>query len=124
MSAVRKKEPRPEIGSILWDVHEHLYYDKSVTVSPLKEYVVTLGEVVGFFEGGFVEVKMVGEVPGHGRMPRHHKLSDIDKSMVFRTPRGAALYAKALTEEYEKTWGWTKDPPMRRTWEKYLEEGT
>ena len=115
------RQERPEIGSILWDVHEHLYYDKSVRISPLTEYVVTPGEVVGYFEGGFVEVKLVGEVPGHGRLPRHHKLSDIGKRKVFYTAREAALYAKELTEKHERTWAWTKDPPMRRTWEQYLE---
>lgn len=124
MSSARKREHRPEIGSTLWDVHENLYYDKSVRAAPLTEFIVTPGEVVGFFERGLVEVKMVGEVPGHGRMPRHHRLSDIGKRRVYYTAREAALYAKELTEKYERTWGWTSEPPMRRTWEKYLEEGT
>ena len=112
----------PEIGSTLWDVHEHLYYDYSVTVAPLTEYVVTPGEVFGYFEGGFVEIKLVGAVPGYGRMPRYHKLSDIGKKYVFRTPREAALYAKELTERHERTWGWTGEPPLRRTWEQFLKD--
>jgi hypothetical protein len=115
------RQQRPEIGTILWDVHENLYYVPG-RAGPLLEYIVTSAPVTDYFEGGYVEIKMVGEVPGHGMMPRHHKLSDLGKRKVFQTPREAALYAKELTEKYEKTWGWTSDPPLRRTWEKFLEE--
>ena len=118
------KQKRPEIGTILWDVHEHLYYDRTVDVAPRKEYVVTSATVTGYYEGGFVVLCLVGPVPNGDRSfpyPRQHKLSDIGKT-VFGTALEAAIYAKELTEKYERTWGWCLKCPLRRTWEKYLEE--
>lgn len=50
------KQKRPPIGTILWDVHENLYYDYSLSPAPLTEYVVTSAPVTGFYEGGFVEI--------------------------------------------------------------------
>lgn len=41
---------------------------------------------------------------------------------VFRTPREAALYALELTEKNDRVWARMGEKPMRRTWEKYLEE--
>ena len=111
---------RPAVGSKLWDVHEHLYYIPN-RAAPVMEYVVTEGEVTGYFEGGYVEICITGPVPSHGILPRRHKLSDIGKR-VFFTAREAALLAKEWTEKYERTWRWTKDAPLRRTWEQYLEE--
>ena len=120
------KQKRPPIGTVMWDVHENLYYDKAIQTAPLKEYVVAAGEVTGFFEGGYVDIRLVGPVP-RGNLsfpvPRYHKLSDVGYK-VFYTAREAALFAKQKTEQYERTWGWTKDPPLRRTWEQYLEEQT
>ena len=116
------RQLRPEIGTILWDVHENLYYGGKRFVS--KEYVVTSAPVTGYWEGGFVEICMTGPVPDGDRsfpVPRRHKLSDVGKK-VFYTARAAATYAKELTEKYERTWGWTGETPLRRTWEKYLEE--
>lgn len=118
------KIQRPPIGSKMWDVHENLYYDKSVKVAPLVEYVVTEGKVTGYFEGGYVEICMTGPVPRGDLsfpVPRRHKISDIGKR-VFYTAREAALLAKELTEKYERTWAWTNAPPMRRTWARFLEE--
>lgn len=122
---MRSRSSRPEVGTVMWDVHESMYYLKNYA-GPLKEYVVTSAPVTGFWEGGFVEICMTGPVPRGGMnysVPRRHKLSDIGKK-VFYTAREAALYAKELTEKYERTWGWTGETPLRRTWEKYLEEST
>ena len=119
-----KKQKRPEIGTIMWDVHENLYDDRAVSAAPLKEYVVTPGEVKGFFEGGYVDMRLVGPIPKGDRSfptPRYHKVSNIGKT-VFYTAHEAAELAKKMTEDYDKAWRWTDDPPMRRTWEKYLEE--
>jgi hypothetical protein len=119
------KQKRPEIGTVMWDVHENLYYDKTVSVAPLTEYVVTSAPITDYFEGGYVEMKMCGPVPHGDRSfptPRFHKLSDVGKKIVFYTAREAALFAKELTEKYERTWGWCLKQPLRRTWEKYLEE--
>ena len=118
------KPKRPEIGTILWDVHENLYYGKADEDFICTEYVVTSAPITDYFEGGYVELKMVGPVPHGNRSsptPRFHKLADIGKK-VFYTAREAALYAQELTEKYERTWGRFMKQPMRRTWEKYLEE--
>ena len=116
------KVSRPPVGSVMYDVHEHLYYIPD-HAGPVKEYVVAAGEVTGFFEGGFVEICLRGRVADRV-VPSRRKLSDIGKT-VFYTAREAALHAKELTEKYERTWsGISKDPPMRRTWEFYLEEET
>ena len=119
-----KKTGRPAIGTILWDVHENLYYGTAGEPYVCTEYVVTSAPVEDYFEGGYVELKMCGPVPHGDRSfptPRFHKLSDIGKR-VFYTAREAALRARELTEEHERTWGWTGDPPLRRSWEKYLTE--
>ena len=117
-----KKQKRPEIGTVMWDVHENLYYIPG-QAGPVKEYVVTDAPVVGFWEGGFVEICMTGPVPRGDlcpTVPRRHKLADIGKR-VFYTAREAALYAQELMEKYERTWGRFLKQPLRRTWEKYLE---
>jgi hypothetical protein len=119
------KQKRPEIGTVMWDVHENLYYDKIVDVAPLIEYVVTSAPITGYYEGGFVEICMVGPVPDGDRSfpyPRRHRLSDLGNKIVFTTAREAAIYAQELTEKYERTWAWCLKQPLRRTWEKYLEE--
>lgn len=114
------KRDRPPVGSVLYDVHEHLYYIPD-HAGPVKEYVVAAGEVTGFFEGGYVEVCLCGRVADR-IIPRRRKLSEIGKT-VFYTAREAANYAKDLTDKYERTWsGISNDPPMRRTWEHFLTE--
>lgn len=115
------KQKRPEVGSTMWDVHENLYYIPG-RAAPVKEYVVTEGTVTGFFEGNYVDMRLVGPIPRGDKSfptPRYHKLSDIGKR-VFCTAKEAALLAKKMTEDHERTWAWTNDPPMRRTWEHYL----
>lgn len=122
---MKERKKRPDIGSSMWDVHENRYYVDG-RAGPLLEYVVTEGTVEGFFEGNYVEVKLSGPVPHGDRSfptPRFHKLADIGKR-VFYTAHEAALRAKEMTEKYERTWSWTSDPPMRRTWKKYLDGGS
>lgn len=117
------KIQRPKIGTKMWDVHENLYYIPG-SAAPVMEYVVTDGEITDYREGGYVDFRLLGPVPRGDRsfpVPRYHKLSDIGKR-VFYTAREAALLAREQTEKYERTWGWTKDPPLRRTWEQYLQE--
>lgn len=119
-----KKEKRPAIGTTMWDVHENRYYIPG-RAAPVLEYVVTPGEVTDYFEGSYVEIKLSGPIPNGDRSfptPRYHKLADIGKQHVFFTAREAAMHAKELTEKHERTWAWTGDPPMRRTWENYLTE--
>lgn len=114
-----KRIKKPPVGTKMYSVWENLYYVKDCP-APLLEYCVVEGEVTGFFKGRFVEICLVGPTPKY-RTPYRHRLSDVGKS-VFYTPREAALLAKQMTESYEQTWSWMNDPPLRRTWECYLDE--
>ena len=114
-----KRIQRPPVGSKMYSVCEHLYYVKGEP-GPLLEYCVVEGEVTGFYKGGYVEICLVGLYPEY-RTPYRRRLSDIGKA-VFYTPKEAALLAKTMTESYEKTWWWMDKPPLRRTWECYLNE--
>ena len=112
------KGKRPEIGTVLWSVHEHLYYVPGCA-GPVKEFCVCDSEVTGYYEGGYVEICTVGKSPDGYRTPYRYMLSDLGKCIFF-TPKEAAELAKQETEHEERIWGWTGDPPMRRTWEVYL----
>ena len=110
---------RPEIGTVLWSVHEHLYYIPE-KAAPVTEYCVCESKVRNYIEGNFTQICSVGKDPdGHGAL-HYFKLSDLGKN-VFFNPKEAAELAKQVTEKYEQTWGWMGDPPLRRTWEKYLQ---
>lgn len=113
-----RREGRPAVGTKMYSVSEHLYYISGKTV-PVMEYCVCEAEVQGFYQGGYVEICLVGKLPGRGMTPYRYPLKDVG-ARVFYAPREAAMLAKQMTEKYEQTWGWTGDPPMRRTWEKYL----
>lgn len=102
----------------MYSVHEHLYYIKDRT-APVLEYCVCEAKVTGFYKGGYTEICLVGPNPGGFQTPYRYKLSEIGRKLFF-TARDAAALAKQMTETYEHTWGWMNDPPMRRTWEKYL----
>ena len=115
-----RKTKRPPIGTTIWSVHEHLYYIQN-HAGPVIEYVVLPTTVTGIFVGGYVEICSKGKNPDGYMTPYRFKLSDLGKN-VFYTSREAAELAKKATEDYERTWSWTKDPPLRRTWEHYLNE--
>lgn len=114
------RQNRPEIGTKMYSVHEHLYRLPGRTGLFL-EYCVCEAEVVSFFTLRYTEVKVVGPSPEGYPTPYMYKLSEIGKK-IFYTPREAALLAKEETEKREHTWGWLgpSDIPMRRPWEKYL----
>ena len=111
---------KPEIGTRMYSVHEHLYYIKDYP-APLLEYVVCVAEVTGFYTQGYTEVCLTGKNPDGHNMPYRYPLNKIGKS-IFYTAKEAAEYAKVLTERYEHTWGWlgAQDIPMRRSWETLL----
>lgn len=113
-----KREERPAIGTKMYAVNEHLYYIPGKT-APVLEYCICEAEVLGFYQGGYVEICLIGKFPGRGMVPYYYPLKDVG-ARVFYTPREAAMLAKQMTEKYERTLGWMGDPPMRRTWEKYL----
>ena len=111
---------RPEIGETLYFVCEHFYYIPN-HAGPVTEYCVCSGKVKTFLTGRYTEMRLVGKNPDGFPTPYYYKLSDFGKR-IFDNPKDAALLAKEMTEKYERTWGWTGDPPMRRTWTKYLSE--
>lgn len=115
-----KRVKLPEIGTKMYSVQEHMYYVPG-RAAPVLEYCVCEVTVRGFFTGGYTEVQLIGPNPKGHQTPYQYKISDIGKR-IFYTPQEAALLAKAETEKYERIWGWTKDPPMRRTWEHLLED--
>ena len=114
---------RPDIGTMMYHVQEHLYYEEDIRVSPFLEYCVCEAVVVGFFQGGYEEVCLKGLSPNGHPTPYYYKLRDIG-SKIFYTAKDAAGKAKERTEKYEQTWGWLGKPdiPLRRSWEKYLKD--
>lgn len=102
------------IGEILYSVHEHLYYDKSVRTAPFLEYIIAEGKAVRFITGGYTQVVIHAEVD-HILKVYHYKISDLGKSF-FRKYEDAVRVAARTTEEYERAWGWC-DGKLRRPWE-------
>ncbi len=114
---------RPDIGTTMYTVWEHLYYDRSVRTGPLMEYVVCEGKVTGFFEGSWLDIKLRGPNADGHLTPYTRRLQDIGRT-VFYTEREAAELARRKTEDYERRWGWVGSPdiPLRRPWEVLLKE--
>nr|DAD86138.1 MAG TPA: hypothetical protein [Siphoviridae sp. ctGyV19] len=110
---------RPDIGTKMYSVHEHLYYIPDYP-APVLEYVVLEAKVTGFYTLGYTEVCLVGKDPDGHNTPYRYPLNKIGKSLYY-SKREAAVQAEQATKRYENTWGWVGDPhiPMRRTW-KYL----
>ena len=103
---------RPEIGTEMYAVFEHLYSVQNVCK----------GTVRGFFTGGYTEVRLLFTGPDGFPQPGYYKLDDIGKKLFYTAAEAAAM-AKSMTEKYERTWGWIGAPeiPMARPWEKLLE---
>lgn len=115
------KQKKPEIGTEMYCVCEHLYYIRN-HAGPVKEYCVCEGTVRGFFRGRYTEICLLIMGPDGFPRPWRCKLSDVGKRL-FYTVAEAAVLAKNETEEYERTWGWIGAPefPMRRPWTNLLE---
>ncbi len=112
---------RPEIGTEMYAVFEHLYYIPG-HAAPVMEYCVCKGTVRGFFTGGYTEVCLLFTGPDGFPSPDRRRLGDIGEKL-FYTAAEAATLAKSMTEKYERTWGWIGAPeiPMARPWAKLLE---
>lgn len=112
---IRKKHfTNIKIGDILYSVHEHLYYDKSVQDAPFIEYIVVKGKAVRFIKGGYTQVVIHAEVD-HILKVYFYKISDLEKSF-FRKYEDAVRAAIHATEEYERVWGRFYGK-LRRPWE-------
>ena len=118
---------KPEIGTKVFFVAEHLYNVKGLPHNPQYEFSVYEGEVMGYRVGNWTDVNI-----RYRCEEGYIELTDIvlraDKPKIFDNPRDAALLAREKTEEYLKKWGWVwtmwpDTPPMRRAWERFLQEG-
>lgn len=103
-----------KIGDTLYSVHEHLYYDKSISVAPLLEYIIAEGKAARFVKGGYTQV-VIHAVVDHVLRVYYYKISDLEKSF-FRKYEDAVRVAIRATEEHERVWGWC-DGKLRRPWE-------
>ena len=54
---------KPPIGTPMWHVLEHLYYDKT-HAGPLTEFVIRETRVTGYFQGGYTEIRLRGRNAG------------------------------------------------------------
>lgn len=109
----------PPIGTILYVVQEHLYYEKDKRTSPFREYAVcpgTLKEIRPIRKQ--TELRIVVDNKQANNVA-YLRLNDVGKTW-FYTAREAALVAKSLTEKEEQRFPW--NAPMRRSWEKLLSE--
>ena len=114
------KVKKPEVGTTMYFVEEHLYYIQGFA-GPIMEYCVCQGEVTGFFQKRYISVDLKGKNAEGFPTPFRYALSDIGKKL-FYTAKEAAQFAREKTEEYERIWGWLGAPeiPIRRTWEDLL----
>lgn len=101
------------IGAILYGVHLNVYHENGL---PYEEFVVLTERVKAHITYGYNEVRT-----SDGSTPYYYKASDFGKK-VFFTPKEAAQEALRRTIDQDQIWTKYGEPPMRRTWEKYLEE--
>lgn len=104
------------IDSVVYGVHINHWYKKGVPY-PYSEYVVKEETVKAHLEYGFKEVRT-----SDGATPYYYQAKDFGKK-VFFTAKEAAQEALRRTIDSDQTWTKYGEPPMRRTWEIYLEEG-
>lgn len=101
------------LGSKVYGVHLNYYRDEENKTRT--DYIVTNERVRQHYEWKYKEI-----ITSDGSTPHYYQAKDFGKS-VFLTAKEAAQRALALTEEAEKKPIMRKEPPMRRTWERYLE---
>lgn len=112
-----KNSPTQEkirIGDTLYSVHEHLYYDKSISAAPLLEYIIAEGKAARFIKGGYTQVA-IHAVVDHVLMVYYYKTSDLGKSFFWKYEDAVRVAIRA-TEEHERVWGWCVGK-LRRPWE-------
>ena len=114
---------KPDIGTNVWFVTEHLYYVPGRN-APEHEYCVYQGEIIRYRVGAWTDA-----VIKYRCEEGYTKLTDValkaNDPRIFDNPRDAALLAREYTEEYMRRWRWIWNmwrdtPPMRRSWEKYI----
>lgn len=102
------------IGTILFGVHSNIYEEHGL---PYEEIIVSTEEVKAHLSYGYNEVRT-----SDGATPYYYKASDFGQK-VFFTAKEAAQEALERTIRHDQIWTQYGEPPMRRTWEHYLQEG-
>lgn len=98
---------KPQIGTTMYFVSEHLYYVPNFA-APLREYCVLSAVVTDHFKKDF---RLLGTEPGKGQIPRYYRFTDIGKTIFFNKGDAIALGEKEAKRD-EKACPW--DAPMRR----------
>lgn len=111
--ADKVKKPRwmiglPEIGEVFYFPIQHIYYNKDGI--PRDEYVIKKAAVVGYYRGGYTEIKL-----SDGKTPRFFKGDSVGKR-IFRVIEDAIAYAEKLADEYDRVWEKIEGEKMRRGW--------
>lgn len=115
--APRKPSPKkerwkmglPEIGTVYYFPIEHIYYEEPERVLPKEEYLITEARVVGYFRGGYTEIKL-----SDGKTPRFFKKEAVEKA-IFRNWDDAIAYTEKLADDYDRVWE-KFEGKMRRGW--------
>jgi len=97
----------PEIGTVFYFPIEHIYYNERWL--PCKEYLLTEAKVVGYFRGGYTEIKL-----SDGKTPRFFKKEAVEK-VIFRNRDDAIAYTEKLADDYDRVWE-KFEGKMRRGW--------
>ncbi len=105
----RWKTGLPEIGTVFYFPIEHIYYEEPERILPKKEYLITEAKVVGYFQGGYTEIKL-----SDGKTPRFFKKEAVEKT-IFRNRGDAISYTEKLAEDYDRVWE-KFEGKMRRGW--------
>ena len=112
-----KRVARPAIGTKMYHVCEHFYYEKG-HAGPLKEFCVCESTVTGFYEGGYVDIRLLGLGPDGFLKPTYIPLKNIGLTLFYSASE-ASLHAKEMTERQEVVWGFSGET-LRRPWESLL----
>lgn len=97
----------PEVGTVFYFPIEHIYYDERRL--PREEYLITEARVVGYYRGGYTEIKL-----SDGKTPRYFKKGAVEKA-IFRNRDDAIEYTEKLADDYDRVWG-KFEGKMRRGW--------
>lgn len=119
---------KPEPGTKVWFVTEHFWRRPGAEkYQPEYEFMVFQGEVRGYRVGNWTDVQIRYREDDLGPLHLIDIALSAGKDKIFDNSRDAALYARELTDDYLRRWGWVWKmhldmPPMPRRWEKYLKE--
>lgn len=111
-----------KVGDTVYVVQENFYHEKGIA-GPKLEYCVYSSTIKCFRKGSYIDFIAKIDAPLKNNI-YDWKLSDLDKRYIFRSRKNAALFAKELTEKYERSifYDPQKDLPLKRSWENFINE--